>query len=440
MQSTDQKLKIKLLVGIIGVFIILIGAFYYIFYQEEKAIFTLRMQTKKELTSSLLNQLSSDLNKEMMIIVENIVCNNGIIKAIEENNRDQLLKYTFNIYKLLKNENPEYSIMHFHRADSTSFLRLHNLKKYDDNLSEIRPMIESIHKNHIRTSGFEMGKFDNGLLTYRVAVPIFNQNKKYIGALELGINAQVFIKRLKNSMLGNNENGAFYIKKESINHLKGVVNTKKECIQAYKTDGFIDRKIYDTMKFNSLKVTDNTQTFMIVKKDGFVKDYNNKSLGTFVLQFNITNDINHFYHFLRTIIILLLLLFMIVFLQVYYGFNRFINYIHKERENVSLEKDKLKNEQNKVQAILNAQSNILILSDGVKLRVVNQAFLDFFSMSELKNFTLKHNCVCDMFIEHSDFFSLDKISKEKNWIVYLKNQPPEKRRITLLDSNLNNFH
>ena len=128
MHLSDQRLKLKLLVGIVSVFIMLIGAFYYILYQEEKAIFVAKMQEKKEIATSLLHQVSRDLNKEMMIVLENIVHNDGIVNSFETENREQLLKQSFPIYQLLKNENPDYSIMHFHRADGRSFLRLHSLK------------------------------------------------------------------------------------------------------------------------------------------------------------------------------------------------------------------------------------------------------------------------------------------------------------------------
>ncbi len=425
MQLTDQRLKIKLLIGITTVFVVLIGVFYYVLYKEEKAIFTGKIQQKKELINLLMKQIKSDLDKDMMMIIENMLNNDAIIDALETDKREELLQHTFPIFKLLKDKNLNYSIMHFHRADGTSFLRLHNLTKYDDDLTKIRPMINFIHKNHLETKGFERGTLINSKLTYRVAIPIFNKEDTYIGALELGINGSVFVERLKKIIVENNVDGAFFINKS-----EKLDNYTLE----YKTDGFLNKDIYKSMNFKFLELEDEEQFYIIGKKDNFIQDYQDNSIGIAVMQFNITEDVNRFYHFLRTIIILLMLLFITVLLQVYYGFNRFIDYIHKERTNVSLEKANLKNEQDKVQAILNAQANILILSDGKNLKIANQAFLDFFALIEIKEFTDRSDCICSYFIEHDDFFSLNKIDESQNWIAYLKKQPVEARRVTILDS------
>ncbi len=54
MYLSDQRLKVKLLIGITGVFILLlIGIFYYVLYQKEKAIFLTKIQQKRELANSL---------------------------------------------------------------------------------------------------------------------------------------------------------------------------------------------------------------------------------------------------------------------------------------------------------------------------------------------------------------------------------------------------
>ena len=437
MHFSDQKLKIKLLVGIMSVFFFLLVAFFYVLYQEEKSLFLQSVQEKRELVSTTMQQVSSDLNKEMLIIIENIVHNDSIVEAFKNKDRKKLFEYTFGIYQLIRNENPYYSIMHFHLKDGTSFLRLHNLEKFGDNLTNIRPMIDFVHKNHVRVVGFEMGKYDSGLLTYRVAVPIFDKQHHYLGTLELGINSQVFMQRMTNLMAGNRVEGAFFIKKEAIAHLKSINQEEltSEYIKANATSKFIAQDIYKDMNFDAINFELHNQSYLIELHSDAILNYQLKPLGSSVIQFNITQSENRFHHFLRTMLILLILLFIIIFTQVYYGFNRFIDYIHQERHNVSLEREKLKQEQNKVQAILNAQANIIILSDGDRLKIVNQGFLDFFCMSHLDDFIQVHNCVCDLFVPHKDFFSLEDISEEKNWIIYLKNQPIEKRRITLVDAN-----
>ena len=86
-----------------------------------------------------------------------------------------------------------------------------------------------------------------------------------------------------------------------------------------------------------------------------------------------------------------------------------------------------------IDSIMNSQENIVISTDGVELRTANKAFIDFFDISNIEEFTSKYgDCICDTFdIDKSDEFVQKMMGKEK-WIdyVYSNNKTLNKAKIT----------
>ena len=82
-------------------------------------------------------------------------------------------------------ENPFVQIMHFHTKDTRSYLRLHKPKKFGDDLSSIRHMINNVNSKKIKQVGIEVGRYG---IHYRIALPVFSNSGKHLGAFEIGIN------------------------------------------------------------------------------------------------------------------------------------------------------------------------------------------------------------------------------------------------------------
>lgn len=116
-----------------------------------------------------------------------------ITEAFAARDRQLLLEATLPKYKALQAENAFFKIMHFHLPDGTSFLRLHNPTFHGDDLTQVRPMINAVHKLHKPTSGFEIGRHGP---FFRVAEPIFHKGI-YIGVVEFGIVAHQIVKMLE---------------------------------------------------------------------------------------------------------------------------------------------------------------------------------------------------------------------------------------------------
>ena len=115
--------------------------------------------------------------------LKELLLHESVIKALAQQDRKLLHEKARVFWGILKEENPYLSIMHFHRPDGTSLLRMHKPEIYDDNIAGLRKSIQKIHKSHEPLFGCEIGRHG---IYYRVILPVFEE-KKYIGAVEVGI-------------------------------------------------------------------------------------------------------------------------------------------------------------------------------------------------------------------------------------------------------------
>ena len=78
----------------------------------------------------------------------------------------------------------------------------------------------------------------------------------------------------------------------------------------------------------------------------------------------------------------------------------------------------------KLRLILDAQPNIVIVTDGKNLVEANKAFLDFFKIESLDNFLEKSNCICDYFIQDKNHRYLEKTYPNgSSWADLLLDEP-----------------
>lgn len=79
-----------------------------------------------------------------------------------------------------------------------------------------------------------------------------------------------------------------------------------------------------------------------------------------------------------------------------------------------------------LQNVINQQSSLIIVSNGTKIELVNQSFLDFYDVTSPAQFHKTYNCICDTFVAHPSFFHLKP--DDTNWIDTIL-QLPEKDRV-----------
>jgi len=89
-----------------------------------------------------------------------------------------------------------------------------------------------------------------------------------------------------------------------------------------------------------------------------------------------------------------------------------------------------------LEKFVDAQENLIILSNGEEISYANKKFFDFFGFSDLDNFHKNHDCVCERFLENEKFFHPGKIETSQKWIEEIEKLPDNKKVVSMLSKNL----
>ncbi len=95
-------------------------------------------------------------------------------------------------------------------------------------------------------------------------------------------------------------------------------------------------------------------------------------------------------------------------------------------------------DEQKLQRLFDLQKNIVIQTDGKRLKKANLSFLHFFGYVKLEDFLKEYDCICDLFVEDDKFFHLKMVDEKKNWIVALEQLPRKERVVSILSGNGHN--
>ena len=101
--------------------------------------------------------------------------------------------------------------------------------------------------------------------------------------------------------------------------------------------------------------------------------------------------------------------------------------------NLSLE-SKIEQEINKIKSILDAQDNIIIVTNKEEITNVNKKFLDFFGIDDFNKFIKSKKDIFNFFKEEFGFISKEQISKQESWIKYIKELDEIDRIVKIKDS------
>jgi len=79
-----------------------------------------------------------------------------------------------------------------------------------------------------------------------------------------------------------------------------------------------------------------------------------------------------------------------------------------------------------VRTIIDTQRDLVILTNSERLLDANKAFLDFFDVSDLKEFVERYGCICTRFL-HQDGYLHRHPSIGESWLQYLRKHPKQTR-------------
>ena len=186
---------IKVKVKIQYIFALLFGvfAFNFIHYKILSSNFS---KNCVQYHQSTLNQITNEFSmiyKKNKKLAEFIFADDLNTKEVKDfialDQREDLYKYLSKKYHLYASM---YNIrqLHFHTPDNYTFLRMHKPSEYGDSLQNARQSVVWVNKHLEPFDGFEEGKLFNG---FRYIFPLFDEDKKHIGSVEVSFNGYAFV-------------------------------------------------------------------------------------------------------------------------------------------------------------------------------------------------------------------------------------------------------
>lgn len=384
----------------------------------------------KKTIASLQNSYDSVINTFLMIndefhsmhadaLSELVAQSNTSNKEQRDAIRAKLLEKFMNFYTY-KNLDT-FSGMHIFDEEGRSLLRFHKPDLYDDSIIDKRYSLQVLKNNLLFQHGLEIGIYR---VNYRYQYPLFYDGS-FVGSYEYSIDIDAMLQEMHKfcgedfivlydakdmqkiflpELLENDfdkvmiNDQSFFSSKKSYKNMydKKRLNyvyqlssfTKAAALkQASVIDYSYDSKRYSTVLFPLEDMSKNQIAFMVATLE------------------DTTSGV-YFYTFIEELLLSSVLSFVIFF------------YMLKE----------LKHKQY-VRNLLDTQKDILIVTDGAKIKDTNQAFLDFFDYPSLQEFQSEHDCICDFFLEAEGF--VQRYNNGVLWIDYLYANKREKNRVKI---------
>ena len=310
-------------------------------YQYNNDINNVALREQGILELSFIN-ITHTYKKNAQMLYATVVNTNEVVdifhKAVISVNdldknhyRQMLLQELKHSYLLLK----PYDIkqLHFHLKDNESFLRFHKPSKFGDNLTDIRPSVVYVNKNHKMICGFEIGKIHTG---YRFVFPISYKNT-HIGSVEISISMKAILDSIKEN--GDSE-VALIIDKNIVD--KRIFKSEKETYQIskilpqyfYENENFtnsivdIERAFtnYKKANINNLKSLDHGKTFSFITNENnlyrittflAIKDATTNETIAYIINSKNNNDIKKIKNYYILIYAISLFILLLIFIGIY---------------------------------------------------------------------------------------------------------------------------
>ena len=387
--NISTKYKFSLL--IIFLFICSFSSLVYIFYdfQKERLIHA-KDDNTNQIENFFYKTIEKNLKNYSFDISNNFLDDPDMIEAFKQKDKNKLEQLAFQKYKHLTIKDPYITQMNFFLKDGTHFLRLHKLDYSGDNLINSRPMLKKALETQQAHFGFEKG-FTG--LSYRVTIPLFDENNEFLGAFEIGTS----LSKIMYSV-------TFF------NHIQGTI-FEKDTNQFTNSNFPIDSKLLELIKdFKYEKVN---RDIVFENKHLTLQFFNLNSLdgeflGNFIFAHDLTQHYTDFENRLTKIFLISLFTIFIIYLLIIYIFNLFYKRINIQK--------------NRAEKILNSSHSIVIVTNsGKELIQANNTFLDFFNFKKVEEFKKYYKCICDHFVDENGF--LQEKMGELNWIEYILNNP-----------------
>jgi len=403
-----------------------------VIYIQEDSIHKNKESISKEFTKNLNEKVSA----EAVVIGEYI----DFIQSVDDisdlfliQDKKELNNALKDIYDRL-HKNVEITHMYFIKNDGTVLLRMHDYGRANDIIG--RTTFKKSKESQSLFYGLEFGPKKN--YTLRVVKPWIIDGR-VIGYIELGKEIDKIINELSHSL---NTHIYLAVKKEIYknssefvkNSLSSKVETSNHYI-VYNTSSIpqeMESILNGSNSYNDIS-HDNSEYFVAKEP---LSDISGQDLGYFVFLSDVSLEHSVMYGSIKVLSAILFLISIILISGGYYLLHKRERSIFRLTSKLEKRKTDLETFNVKLQKIFDLQRNIVIITDGKKLTMVNKAMFYFFGFDDMDDFSKHHNCICDRFVVNDNFFHLGKVPEGETWVNTIKDLPGDKRIVAMLDHDL----
>nr|MBL0702127.1 methyl-accepting chemotaxis protein [Desulfobacterales bacterium] len=308
-----RSIKVKLMIPVCLLLLLLVTTFLIKSYQNESAAFLKGKQSRFKAEYHQFLGLIHDTAVTSYSMAEIVAGMPDVQKSLAEKNRPRLLELTLPLYRSGL-EKLNIKQFQFHLPPATSFLRLHKVDKYGDDLSGFRFTVLEANQEKRPKYGIEKGRFGLG---FRGVAPVAYQGK-HVGTVEFG-------SKLNDKFLDQQK------KENNIDIAVLIPDGESFKFQAQTREMTISPKIYSSLR----KVMETDQTAIKIDNKenrrfmtflGPLKDFSGKNVGVILIPSEITSHVNQMkktiFIYLGIGILLTLLVLTVVYFIVEYLINR----------------------------------------------------------------------------------------------------------------------
>ena len=380
-------------------------------------------------------------------IQKSIVRDTDLIEILEDSYNKNPIIQQKNRIKLYKQLTEQYETakkqgilqMQFVFKDNVSFLRVHKLNKFGDDLTNVRADFKYTSTTHKKVRGFIQGRTAHG---FRNVFPLFNTKDQYIGAMEISFsseNIQWYLNHVSNihshfllnkhifdaKTWSRDDIRVIYQQSaESLNYMLNLNNfhTIKKCIienrvRLHPIREEIDKKMLIGKSFVTY-VSYNSHIDII----SFIpiKNLSNKTVAWIVSY--AKNKIIEVTFLTQKII--RIVFFFISILILYF----IIKQIYSNKE--------IEIQHNILTDIIDNTNNIMIITDLKDVKYSNNQFKELLNIKDVEKFNNRYNHqFLEIFIPLQGYISLNLLKENEDFISLIDRTEKKDRIVTILDQN-----
>lgn len=397
--------------------LIIFGTYQYILKKQESLLTSIYKNEHQNIISISESLIKDKLNTTLAIALS-LAKDEKLFEFIE-NKEYEKLNYEKIINEIIQYSKYKDVWIQVIDKNGNSIYRSWTDKK-GDNLLFRKDLKTSLTNQDVSTS-ISVGIFN---LTLKARTPIFDSKNNFLGALEIITHFDSITKDLKE----NNINSVVITEKKYKETIK-FPYTNIFVEDYYIANKNVDLEYIQYLKSNNIENYINISDFIIENNFLISKftlfDKNNEKLA-YILSFKKLENVD--LQIIKSFKIQIIMTSVIALIMLFFSF---LFYLYTSYlKNIKLQ-------ERKKQSILDSQSNIIVITDGLEIIDANQKLIEFFTdVEDLNEFKEKYNCICKTFIDMNDeLYILDKNYNGKNWAEYALSNKNKDFKVAIKDQN-----